>query len=97
MTIKRMMIETASTKEECNVEIYNCGTGEILSGCFKGELLTPYQLENGGCNVTKITDLTPDPEPDPEPDSEPDLEADEDWEAAIEEFQLGWGTMPGHP
>ena len=90
MTVKKMQIETATKKVKCLVKIYNCGTGEVLEGCFKGELLTPYQLKHGGCNTTKITDLEPD-----EPNQD-DHNDQEDWQAAIEEAQEGWGTMPGY-
>ncbi len=55
MTTEKIKIATKSQESICSVKIHDCGNGEILDGCFKGETLTPYQLKNGGCNLTKIT------------------------------------------
>ena len=84
MTIEKIKIETANQQSTCNVKIYNCGTGEVLDGCFKGETLTAYQLKNGGCNLTKLKFLEEDQE---------DQEDQEDWQAAIEEFQEGFSNF----
>lgn len=52
MTIKR----TGET-ETVNVNVYPCGSGMVTNGTHKGETLTPYQRNNGGCDLITLEKL----------------------------------------
>lgn len=53
----RMTIKRTGETETVNVNVYPCGSGMVTNGTHKGEMLTKYQRENGGCNLIALEKL----------------------------------------
>lgn len=55
--IYKMTIKRTGETETVNVNVYSWGSGVVTNGTHRGEVLTKYQRENGGCNLIALEKL----------------------------------------